>query len=1151
MNRLIKFNIVKYGLLCILAMLTESKPLSAQQHIAFRGPKNTVVLADLTANTLTDLGGAFIGDPLVATIKGVPHVFVIGTTNTVYYRTPSTNWTLWGGNCSKLKTLRVANDQVTVEAYCPAAPSVWEKSSTVAWKQTAVPSATVSVGTQIPSPDKTWGVYTNSGGQALMFNFQTMKVTPLFGAFNQVPKLVIYRTEPYLFGVATDKVLYYRTLTQGWKSLGAVLSFDSAFTLSDGSDVELLANRSLTYIDRRTLLTDWQKFSVVDPRYAIGLNPSAQALLYDSQTHYVYNLFGQFKENPKLVIYRNEPYIFGVATDKVLYYRTLTQGWKSMGAASSLTSVSVINSGADVEVVVPGTSAATSRKRTLTSNAGTILLGDWKDVSTTTSGGSSTTSGGSTTVPTTPTTPTTPTVPTTPRQGNAKVAGPASSVDQYLMGFFDAWGDDIVKLRAAKTKAQFESILPTLNMTVLETKMMGLFQGSSLQSLMEKLIIAFARSKYSDGAGEIVKSSLEELGRNTATAGTLFAKALKNFPNDQMADQRAVLLDLLTRIPDIEPQVRALAKTSLKDSNLGVLPDAFSAEGKKIYVIMLAHAYLNTRPLPTEAKSVIADALKFTLDANQSADLKASLDNYLGYAEDYLNCDANGCKERGGRSESCSASNPCVLGLQCFQNKCVDFLGLGGRCGDAYPVCHPSLTCSGDEFSVIRTCVKPAQLGQSCKDRACDRDLSCFIREGICINIADIDEPCSGVSNPCRDSRVMACYQGYCRAKGSKVGDTCNDNLPCQDAFYCDGKSGAADRKCQAKKTAGQNCSRSEPCARGLGCQAAVGAVNGAGICGVRAKFGQPCDNLHTFCDMDAGLRCFTDNICRMPNNDSWSCKANSECKNFCIFGTCASKGGETARCEVDEHCKDGLVCNGSKQCALKGGKDTACPCRDGYACTAGVGGALSCQPLGQVDAPCATGSSPGCAPGLLCWQSAGAGSGRCKAEGTWGAPCSNGLESSVWPTCGKGFLCDSISKRCVGKTAPGGRCQSTNECADGSACSFSFGIGTCDSSCAWSGSEASDNKCNFNDMYACRKASGSFWGEVPTKCVKKLEFGASCVNDYNKDTAPCAPYLFCSQSLKSCQFRPIKGEACATDGSLPCVKGAICRVTPSGPRCQ
>lgn len=765
--------------------------------------------------------------------------------------------------------------------------------------------------------------------------------------------------------------------------------------------------------------------------------------------------------------------------------------------------------------------------------------------------------------------------------------GPVTQIDKVLNRFITLWGDDILLLKKAKTIADFEALVPKMKLTAAEAKMIQRFQTTSIAATMKNLIIAFPRSKFGDGVALAMKSYLESLAIDKVATTTAFSNVIKSYPLDPVAEERSIILDLFKRIPGINPNFQAFLKTALKDSNLSLVAGSLEALGRGIYGVTLFHNYLDTMPDPAEASALLPIVVSnVNFSSTQKTDLTQSLNDYLSYAEAFLSCSAGVCKRRVNKDGVCSAQSPCVSGLQCYGGKCVDLLPVGGRCGTGYPVCHPTLTCSGNATSLVRTCVSPAKVGQSCADKACDRGLSCLKQAKVCVQIASVGQACAGASRPCEQN--LSCVKGLCKTKGS-LSQTCGAGDPCVDSLYCTNLvSGGV---CADKKNLGEACGSNAPCKTGLTCHSVVSSQGTVSTCKSTSKFGEAC-GLTSFCDASLGLICGANSICRNPANSGEACQAIWECAQgqglFCLGAgtqkTCRTAGGVGAYCESSDHCVSDTYCDlrasasTKNRCIAKGAEGSDCPCNTNLVCTPQGAGAASicrrpgsagescgvnypdckadanlvcvgrsittsgtCKTLGGVGASCGgQGINPPCLPGLVCQNGSWASPGICRALGSVGSTC-----ISTDPPCGSGLFCNA-TQRCVAGGTQGTACTGTwgVPCAEGFSCSDASGAPgpvKCTSACV------TDNSC-LGDNYACRIVD--VWGRK--SCVMKLSYGSPCVSDTDSRAAPCGNALFCSPTTQVCEFRAGRGEVCDPT-YIPCAFGSgICRLATDGRlRCQ
>ncbi len=951
------------------------------------------------------------------------------------------------------------------------------------------------------------------------------EATFIGGQYLDGPLLAVRDGTPYIFVLGPDLAIWMRTLTTEWSSLGGRCSGLKSVVNTPGSlSVEAFctspsevwnfpiipqgsaAKTSASSMTAAQVL----KAQFLDDRFAVYKNPAKEAVVVDLVNLKTHALKGGLLQEPHALMLSDEPTIFGVGLDNAIWTRSISQPWRTLGGKSDvITSVTLVSSGTDATIVIPGKRPETILSRTLTSEwRETTPFADYPiDIASITGDPSDT-------------------------------LGPVTQVDKYIESFIDAWGDDIVTLRTLKTQAEFEGALPSLKTTVLETKLIQQFSSTPLREILPKLLMAFPRSKYSDGSAAAMKSYLNALGQDKAGVSASFSSVIKDLADDPIADQRGVVLDLFSRVPGITDTYRAYLLTSLRDKNLGVSPGALTALGRKYFAVMLSHSLLGTEPTPDEARAGVTNALKTPLDADQEEDLKAALERYLDYTDSFLTCGASGCEKRPQKGGACSATTPCVVGLQCFKGTCSEFGEKGESCGTNHPFCHPLFSCSGDTTSTARTCVERAKLNESCKDRACQYGLSCLKRLGICVDTAKEGEACAGISKPCVDGSTLSCVGGYCKKKGT-IGKTCRADDPCVDSLVCSNPAGGV---CEKKRALGEGCSPSDPCQDGLTCFTAIGVVGStSGTCRATVGLGKPCD-ISTFCDSSQGLFCGSQGICRAPGTQGEYCAQDGECSPglLCNSRSCSVPHGRGGTCQIDKHCQEGLICDqqaGSATkgtCLVKGGEGAACPCAAGFSCIhRGYGQASACK------ADVASGGGCGgvfgvCAAGLECAGGGVSGIGTCRPLARLNDLCS-GLLTAVKgnPRCAPGLFCNRVGQCEAGRTE-GEECSGPfgGPCAEGYACTYQNGIGRCTASC--SRSSMNNPTCGQSAQYACRQIREA-WFEPAFKCFPKLQFRSICTPSFDSFTPPCQDDLFCSPTLMTCQFRSRRGEPCSLDGSQPC----------------
>lgn len=996
------------SILTLLVAILGPQPAYAQNFGVFKTPSKKTVLVNYTTLTAEDIGGRYLGEPLLLEKDGTPYVFVLAEDLSTWYRTDKSGWSSLGGRCTRLRRTKLTSSGPTIEAFCPESPSIYERSI---------------------ASDTKWQKSDTSSGET------------------QQPTL------PHF----------------------------------------------------------------VDPIVGVFRNARREIIVVDTNKMTVMNLKGGLVTDPSVTIVGGELAFVGLGGDNAVWFRTVSKPWISLGGkARSISSVMPTEDGSDLIISIPGSQPDTVARRTLKT--------EWVDVDPLAD------------YP----------LQLTEMDGSpADPPGPVTEVDKYVDSFIDEWGDDVLKMKAVKNQAGFEALLPSLKMSFLETKLIQQFNKTDLRDVMTKLVVAYPRSRFSVGIAEATTSYLKTLSATDgARVRNAFSYVLKNLPDDPIAQQRSVVLELFSRIPGISSEFRNFILSTLKDQTLGVTPGSLDAVGVTFYPVMLGNALLGTRPSPNIARSGIAAAQAFPLGQDQKDQLSEALNNYLAYADENLVCSQGECQNRSAKGEPCTAATPCQLGLQCFGGKCVDFSGKGAQCGQNYPFCHPSLTCNSPSPGSVGTCVERAKLGGSCKDRACEYGLSCLKRIGICVDTAKEGEPCAGISKPCIDGDVLFCTGGYCRKRGT-AGQGCSADAPCVSTLTCSSPTGGT---CEAKRALSEKCSKAYPCQPGLTCFSSSGVVGttDGGICVTTVGLGAPC-GLNAFCDPSKGLFCGSKNVCRTPGVQDEYCAEDGECSPgfLCNNLACSVPRGNGFKCQKDAHCVDGFFCDGRSnsktyhQCILKGGDGAPCPCLAGHTCTyqPGVFAEAKCTRDHNQGEQCG-GPFGRCAGDLVCFGFGMSGLGTCTALGGVTSKCAkSGDWLSPYAGCAPGLFCNFLG-RCEAGRPDGGDCWGTfgGPCAEGLSCYVEGPFGHCTASCP----QINHETCANSDNFACRQVRYT-WGKVRYECTRKLPFGAKCTSDVDNFDPPCQKELFCSPSLKTCQFRSKAGEPCQTNGTQPCMSNAWC----------
>lgn len=492
--------------------------------------------------------------------------------------------------------------------------------------------------------------------------------------------------------------------------------------------------------------------------------------------------------------------------------------------------------------------------------------------------------------------------------------------------------------------------------------------------------------------------------------------------------------------------------------------------------------------------------------------------------------------------------------------------------------------------ALTATDVKPAQLGEACKDN--NQCVSNFCVDGVCCN--------SSCKGSCRACNVKG-QEGECWPvpSGQDPKNECSDEgaRTCGRDGFCDG-AGAC-----RKYTAGTECFAAQ-CSGFTRILAST--CDGKGICVSGSTLS---------C---APFLCGTDGNCRA------TCTDNNQCLpgNACAGGSCGKKPPgaactKTADCESG-FCEQGVCCNTScngkcRSCALPGsqgsctnvpdGQDTLDQCDVDATSTCGNDGMCNglgaCRKYGNATV-C---GAPSCSGTTATTARTCNGSGQCQSASTIGCEpfacgateCRTTCTSAM--DCAPGSAC--VMGVCQGKRSNGATCSKaedclSNSCADGvccnsacggvcEACNVSGKLGTCSpipnntdpsDECADDGAGMCGKNGMCNGARACALyaagtvcAMGSCMGS--TKTLPSVCNGTGmCVAGTTQACAPfqCGPGGDCLTScstntecvspqtcvMGSCGKKP-NGQACSSASECNsnfCEQGICCGSACSG-TCQ
>lgn len=254
-------------------------------------------------------------------------------------------------------------------------------------------------------------------------------------------------------------------------------------------------------------------------------------------------------------------------------------------------------------------------------------------------------------------------------------------------------------------------------------------------------------------------------------------------------------------------------------------------------------------------------------------------------------------------------------------------------------------------------------------------------------------EPGEG-ENPCDLTRLFTGIQ--------QVGEPCSErmagvDIECADGSSCEERDG--EFICVDKGLEGDFCERDEACDQALYCDF------DSGRCAPRADAGEPC----SFEDPDdpqplsesvpcrAGLTCTPDidsphaGTCTAFCSEGFDCADDAQCPEglSCVpvpiggndFNYCLPRGSsESARCDSDGDCVDGMYCNDNRCADLNAYSEpctTNASCQEGHVCRQRYDGSFACDPMTDINEQC----DPAAGPDVCAPEAIGCINNRCSTE--------------------------------------------------------------------------------------------------------------------------------------------------------------------------
>ena len=166
------------------------------------------------------------------------------------------------------------------------------------------------------------------------------------------------------------------------------------------------------------------------------------------------------------------------------------------------------------------------------------------------------------------------------------------------------------------------------------------------------------------------------------------------------------------------------------------------------------------------------------------------------------------------------------------------------------------------------------------------------------------------------------------------------------------------------------------------------------------------------------------------------SCYSSVDCQaGFCTSevtttcpGTCKPFGADGASCADDAPCGSGFECF-TGACKARSAAGGACPCKVGLWCDLDLStNSGTCKARLAAGASCNAHGSDTCAIGLIC----AADTATCKALAGEGDTCVPPTQSGGPTVCGRGYHCDSSTKKCVSDPTAGHACSADVNCLMG-----------------------------------------------------------------------------------------------------------------------
>lgn len=371
----------------------------------------------------------------------------------------------------------------------------------------------------------------------------------------------------------------------------------------------------------------------------------------------------------------------------------------------------------------------------------------------------------------------------------------------------------------------------------------------------------------------------------------------------------------------------------------------------------------------------------------------------------------------------------------------------GAPCADDPGACGAGMFCEGGFESPPDPRAFCAPLCES--DRECDEDAGEWCRifpgapQGSCLPSGDLDE-----GESCTEDRWGCGPRTYCVNDGTRYAfcaGLCRTQAECDDGYYCNRFSasvGVCWPEGDPDVEPGDSCA-DEPwiCGESGFCVGGWGNdYNPDAYCTLECDGDEDiCGDDFACTEIDSGAYCFPDGDAEAGE----ACNGGRDCVvgTACVYdegdrdGFCAPVCSTDAECEGDEWCTASPDDDEGGVCLPDGEAGQNDPCADDPA-VCGRGTFCAGDPAICV-ADC-TADEDSCAAGSVCSPAAEGAQRYCVPNGeiAVGEPCTRLYD------CVAGALCIGIEEDLAGVCAD--TCESTSECATGSWCLRTPGLGYC-----------------------------------------------------------------------------------------------------------